>query len=115
VTLSSAENLTRDHLYGIWVVDEKALTKDQKDAAAEAAKVESFGMNLTLRTARVIFSNDAFVAGMWRLDNATPTTGTIVIQPKGGEERSYHITLEKGKLIVNECPGKLPMKNARSN
>lgn len=113
LTLTAAEKLSPDNIYGIWVVDEKALTKDQKEAAAEAAQVENFGVNLTLRTARIIFAKDTVVAGMWRLDDATPTTATLVVQPKGGEERRYHLTLAKGRLVIDECPGKLPMKNAR--
>ena len=74
LSLTAAENLSPDNLYGIWVVDEKAATKDQKDAVAAAAQIENFGVNLTLRTARVIFAKDTVVAGMWRLDEATPTT-----------------------------------------
>ena len=112
-TLTAAEKLTPDALYGIWVVDEKALTKDQKEARTATAQVENFGVNLTLRTARIIFAKDTVVAGMWRLDEATPTTATLVVQPKGGEERRYHLTLEKGHLVIAECPGKLPLKNAR--
>jgi hypothetical protein len=111
--LAAAEKLTPDALYGIWVVDEKAVTKEQKEAATAAAQVENFGVNLTLRTARVIFAKDTVVAGMWRLDEATPTAATLVIQPKGADERRFHLTLVKGRLIVDECPGKLPMKNAR--
>lgn len=113
LTLAAAENLTPDNLYGNWVVDEKAVTKEQKDAAAAAAKVENFGVNFTLRTARMILAADTVVAGMWRLDQATPTTATVVIQPKGGEERRYKVTLTKGQLVIDECPGRLPLKNAR--
>ena len=113
LTLAAAENLTPDALHGIWVVDEKALTKEQKEAAASAAQIENFGVNLTLRNARIIFAKDTVVAGMWRLDQATPTTATLVIQPKGGEERRFKVTLQKGMLIFDECPGKLPLKNAR--
>jgi hypothetical protein len=114
LSLAAAENLTPDHLYGIWVVDEKAAAKEQKDAVAAAAQVENFGVNFTLRTARVIFAKDTVVAGMWRLDEATPTTATVVIQPKGADEQRYHVTLKKGQLVVDECPGKLPLKNARA-
>ena len=113
LTVAAVEKLTPDALYGIWVVDEKALTKDQKDSAASAAQVENFGVNLTLRTARVIFAKETVVAGMWRLDDATPTTATLVIQPKGADEKKYHLTFAKGRLVFDECPGKLPMKNAR--
>ena len=113
LAVSAADKLTPDSLYGIWVVDQKALAKDQQEAAAAAAKVENFGVNLTLRTARIIFATDTVVAGMWRLDEATATTATMVVQPKGGEERRYHVTLKKGNLVFDECPGKLPMKNAR--
>ena len=114
LSLTAAENLSPDNLYGIWVVDEKAATKDQKDAVAAAAQIENFGVNLTLRTARVIFAKDTVVAGMWRLDEATPTTATLVIQPKGADdEKKYHLTFAKGRLVLDECPGKLPMKNAR--
>jgi hypothetical protein len=76
LTLTAANNLTPDALYGVWVVDDKAITKEQKEAAASAAQIENFGVNLTLRTARVIFARDTVVAGMWRLDQATPTTAT---------------------------------------
>jgi hypothetical protein len=107
------ENLTPDSIYGIWQVDDKVLTKDQKEPAAAAAKVENFGVTLTLRTARVIFASDAIVAGMWRLDDATPTTATLVIQPKGADEQRLHLTFKKGHLTVEECPGKLPLKNIR--
>ncbi|HEX3134664.1 MAG TPA: hypothetical protein VHX44_13925 [Planctomycetota bacterium] len=113
LTIAAAENLSPDAIYGIWVVDDKALAKEQKEVAAEAAKIENFGVNLTLRTARVIFAKDTFVAGMWRLDDATPTTATLVIQPKGADEKRYHLTFQKGHLILDECPGKLPLKNAR--
>ena len=113
LTLAAAEKLSPDNIYGIWVVDEKALTKDQKEAAVDAAKIENFGVNLTLRTARIIFAKDTVVAGMWRLDDATATTATLVIQPKGGDEKKYHLTFAKGRLMLDECPGKLPMKNAR--
>lgn len=113
LTLAAAENLTADALHGIWVVDEKAVTKEQKEAAAAAGQVENFGVNLTLRNARIIFAKDTVVAGMWRLDQATPTTAIVVVQPKGGEERRYNVTLQKGHLIFAECPGKLPLKNAR--
>jgi hypothetical protein len=109
----AAENLTPDNIYGIWQVDDKALSKEQKEAAAAAAKVENFGVNLTLRTARVIFASDTFVAGMWRLDDATPTTATLVIQPKGADEQRFHITFQKGRLTFDECPGKLPLRNIR--
>lgn len=113
LTLAAAENLSPDAIYGIWVVDEKAATKDQKEAVAAAAQVENFGVNLTLRTARIIFAKDTVVAGMWRLDEATPTTAVLVVQPKGADEKRYHVSLAKGRLIFDECPGKLPMKNAR--
>jgi hypothetical protein len=113
LTLTAAENLTPDALYGLWAVDEKAVTKDQKEAATAAAQVENFGVNLTLRTARFIFAKDTVIAGMWRLDDAKPTTATLVVQPKGGDEHRFHVTLTKGRLIVDECPGKLPLKNAR--
>lgn len=112
--LLAAEKLTPDHLHGHWVVDEKAVTKEQKTAAADAAKVENFGINFTLRTARVVFAADRSVAGMWRLDDATATTAILVIQPRGADEQRFHLTLQQGRLIVDECPGKLPLKNARA-
>jgi hypothetical protein len=113
LSLTAADKLTADAIYGNWVVDEKAVSKEQKDAAAAAAKIEGFGVNLTLRTARVTFASDTVVAGMWRLDDVTATTATMVVQPKGGEAQRYKITFEKGHLIIDECPGKLPLKNAR--
>lgn len=112
--IAAADNLTPDDLHGHWVVDEKSVTKEQKDAAAAAAKVENFGINFTLRTARVVFASERFVAGMWRLDDATPTTATLVIQPRGADEQRFHLTLQKGRLTIDECPGKLPLKNVRT-
>lgn len=112
--LAAADKLVPDNLYGHWVVDDKAVTKEQKAAAADAAKVENFGVNFTLRTARVVFTADKIVSGMWRLDDAMPTTATLVIQPRGADEQRFHLTLEKGRLTVAECPGKLPLKNARN-
>lgn len=111
--LVAAENLLPDHLYGSWVVDEKAVAKEQKEDVAAAALVEGFGITFTLRTARAIFAKDEMFTGMWRLDESTPTTATLVIQPKGGEERRYHLTLAKQRLVVAECPGQLPLKKAR--
>lgn len=111
--LAAADKLVPEQLYGHWVVDEKAVTKEQKAAAADAAKVENFGVNFTLRTARVVFTADKLVSGMWRLDDATPTTATLVIQPRGADEQRFRLTLQKGRLTVDECPGKLPLKNER--
>ncbi len=110
---TAAEKLTPDSVYGLWQVDAKVLTKDQQEAAAAAAKVENFGVTLTLRTARVIFAADTVVTGMWRLDDATPTSAILVIQPKGADEQRFHLTLQKGHLTLDECPGKLPLRNAR--
>jgi len=113
MSLAAAETLRPDDLFGHWVIDEKALSKDQQDAAAKAARVEGFGVTVTLRTARITFATDEMVSGMWRLDDATPTTATLVIQPKGADERRYHLTLRTKLLIIDECPGKLPLRNAR--
>ncbi len=112
--LAAADKLVPDQLHGHWVVDDKSVTKEQQDAAAAAAKVENFGVNFTLRTARVVFAADRVISGMWRLDDATATTATLVIQPKGSDEQRFHLTLLKGRLTVDECPGKLPLKNARA-
>ncbi len=112
-TLAAAENLLPDNLFGTWVVNDKAVTTEQKEAAAKAALIDGFGITFTLRTARVVFAQDELVTGMWRLDEATPTTATLVIQPKGADERRYKLTLIKQQLTVAECPGKLPLKNNR--
>jgi hypothetical protein len=113
VCLSAAEKLVPDRLHGHWVVDTKGVGKDQQEAAAAAAKVENFGVAFTLRTARVVFSADRVISGMWRLDDATPTTATLVIQPRGADERRFRLTLVKDRLIVDECPGKLPLMKSR--
>ncbi len=110
---AAAETIDRDSLFGFWVVDEKAVTKDQKDAAAQAAKIESFGCSLAARNARFIFEDGTFVAGIWRLDDIKDNTGVIVVQTKSGEEHRYHVTKEKNHLIIKECPGQLKLKNAR--
>jgi hypothetical protein len=107
--LRGAESIDADALYGHWVVDPAAATAAQHDAVATATHVENFGLTLTLRTARIIFARDNLVAGIWRVDEATPTTATLVVQPKGGDERRYHLTLMKGLLVVAECPGQLPL------
>lgn len=110
MALAAAENLLPDHLFGTWVVDTAALAKPQQEAAAAAAKVEGFGITFTLRTARVVFAAEGMVSGMWRLDEATPTTATLVIQPRGMDEQRFHLTLEQQRLVVAECPGRLPLK-----
>lgn len=112
-TLAAADPLLPDDLFGTWVVDEKAVAEGQRAAAAAAAGIDGFGVTFTLRTARVVFAQDEMVSGMWRLDDATATTATLVIQPKGGDERRYRLTLAGKRLVVAECPGRLPLKNAR--
>ncbi len=99
VTCATAENINQDLLYGHWVVDKKAVTAAQKEADGAAAKVENFGITLTLRTARIIFATDEMIAGMWRVDEATPTIANLVIQPKGADAWRYHLTLDKGSLV----------------
>jgi hypothetical protein len=112
--LLAADVITPETLHGAWELDDKAVTKEQKADAAAAKAVDGFGITFTLRTARVIFGEDNYVAGMWRVDGATATTATVVIQPKGGEERSFHITLDgKTKMTVAEAPGKLPLIKTR--
>lgn len=113
IALTAAENLRPDDLFGHWVVDDKALSKEQMEAAAKAAQIEGFGITITLRTARILFSADELVSGMWRLDDATPTTATLVIQPKGADERRYRLTMRSKRMTIDECPGKLPLKNTR--
>lgn len=111
--LAAAENLKPDDLFGTWVVDDKSVTAEQREAAAAAALIEGFGVTFTLRTARVVFAKDGMVSGMWRLDEATPTTAVLVIQPRGADERRYHLTMSQKQLVVAECPGRLALRNAR--
>ncbi len=115
VTLASAaaEVLTADALRGTWSLDEKAATKEQAVAVAAAKAIESFGLVLTTKTARVLFEADGMVAGMWRLDDATATTATLVVQPRGGEERSYALTIDGDRMTVAEAPGQVPLIRKR--
>ncbi len=99
-------------LHGTWVVDEKAVTAEQKEAAAAAKDVDGFGVTFTLRTARVVVGADEMYAGQWRLEDATATTATAVVQPRGGEERRLHVTREGKHLMIAELPGKLRLIKA---
>ncbi|MDA3962964.1 MAG: hypothetical protein PF961_19440 [Planctomycetota bacterium] len=111
-SLAAAE-LTRDDLTGFWVLDTTSVSKDQKDAAAAAQTIEGFGMVLTARIGRVTFEADSMIAGMWRVEDATATTATVIIQSKGGSEHSYQMTLtKKGQLQVAEIPGGLLLMRA---
>ena len=107
----SAAELVRDDLLGFWQLDETAVTENQKAAAEQAKKVEMFGISLTNRIGRVIFSSDSMVAGMWRLDNATETTATLVIQHKGGDEHTYQLTVtgkdKDMRITVKQAPAGL--------
>lgn len=109
----AADSITPESLHGAWELDVKSATKDQADAVKTAQSVDGFGMTFTLRTARAIFSDDNFAAGMWRVEDATATTATVVIQPKGGEERTLHITLDGKKMTCTEVPGNLPLVKTR--
>ncbi len=110
---AGAEILTADALHGTWSVDEKAATAGQAAAVAAAKAIESFGIVLTTKTARVLFAADEMVAGMWRLDAATATTATLVVQPRGGEERSYSLTVDGDRMTVAEVPGEVPLIRKR--
>jgi hypothetical protein len=112
-SLTAAEPLDMDALHGTWVVDEKAATKEQAAAVAAAKAIEGFGVVLTTRTARVVFDADGMVAGIWRLDAATPTTAVLVIQPKGGEERRFNLTVTGDRMVVAEQPDGLPLIRKR--
>lgn len=105
--------LVVEDLHGAWIVDTQAVKAEQKEAAAAAAAVEEYGVNFTQRTCRVILSDDQAYAGMWRLDEATPTTATVVVQPKGGEERRLRIRLEGKTLVLLDAPGALPLVKAK--
>lgn len=105
--------LVVEDLHGAWVVNAKAVTAEQAAAATAAAAVEDYGVNFTQRTCRVILSNERAFAGMWRLDAATATTATVVIQPKGGEEQRLAITFDGKTLVLIDAPGKLPLIKAK--
>jgi hypothetical protein len=108
--LAAADHvLTAEDLYGRWAVDEKAATKDQADAVAAAKQVDGFGVVLTARFARLTFSADDMTAGLWRLDDAHADSATLVVQPKGGEERHFSVQVKGDHLTVAEMPGKLPL------
>jgi len=116
LVLTAAERTTPivvEDLHGAWVIDTASLKADQKEAAKAAAAVEDYGINFTQRTCRVILSEDQAYAGMWRVDNATPTTATVVVQPKGGEERRIPITFDGKTLVLTDTPNKLPMVKAK--
>jgi hypothetical protein len=114
--LHGAERTTpivAEDLHGAWVVDTAHLTAAQQDAAKAAAAVDGYGVNFTLRTCRVIISDERAFAGMWRVDDATPTTATIVVQPKGHEEQRVAITFDGTTLVLADEPGKLPLIKAK--
>jgi hypothetical protein len=119
-SLLSAADLTRDDLMGHWGLDAGSATAAQKSAAERAAGLEMFGLVLTNRIGRAVWSADGMVSGMWRLEDATETTGTIVIQSKAGEEQRYRITVTPDpkdktltRMTVAEAPDGLPLKRHR--
>ena len=106
----AAAELVRDDLIGPWRLAADQLTDAQQAAAERAQAVEGFGLVLTNRIGRALWSDGTMIAGMWRLEDATETTGTIVIQSKGGSEHRLGFSLEDGVLTVTDSPGKLPLK-----
>lgn len=50
---------------------------------------------------------------MWRLENADEDSATLVVQPKGGAERRYQITVDGTQMTVEEAPGDLPLVKVR--
>jgi hypothetical protein len=101
-----------EDLHGAWVVDTKHLKPEQQEAAKAAATVEFYGVNFTQKTCRVILAEDNSFAGMWRIDDATPTTATITVYPKGQEERRFPISFDGTTLVLTDAPGKLPLIKA---
>jgi hypothetical protein len=115
VPLAAAERapLVADDLHGAWELDTTAVTAEQQDAAAAAQAVDGFGLVLSLRTARIIFGDDDFTVGMWRLENATADAATLVVQPKGGAERRFQLSVDGKRMQIAEAPGKLPLIKTR--
>jgi hypothetical protein len=105
--------LTVEDLHGAWIVDSTQIKTEQQDAAKAAAAVEGYGITFTQRTCRVIVSEDQAFAGMWRIDAATPTTATIVIQPKGQEEHRVPISYDGKTLVLTDTAAKLPLIKAK--
>lgn len=115
LTLNAAERtkpIVVEDLHGAWIVDTKSLKPEQQEAAKAAAAVADYGINFTQRTCRVILSEERSFAGMWRVDDATPTTATITVYPKGQEEQRLAITFDGKTLVLNDAPGKLPLIKA---
>lgn len=104
-----AAELARDDLIGRWELDPAAATDAQADAVATASAVEGYGLTLTSRIGRALFETDAMVAGMWRIEDATDTGATLVIQSKGGGEHRYTLSRKGDHLFVTEAGG-LPLR-----
>lgn len=114
--LHAAERTTpivAEDLHGAWVVDTTSLKPEQQAAAKAAAAVEGYGVNFTQRTCRVILSEEQAFAGMWRVDEATPTTATITVYPKGQEEQRFAISFDGKTLVLTQAPGALPLVKAK--
>ena len=109
----TAATLVRDDVVGRWQLDMSRVTDAQRDAANGV--VEGFGITLTSRIGRVTWSADDMVAGMWRIDDATETTATLVISTKSGTEHHYHLTINGDQMNVTEAPHGLPLARAGAN
>ncbi len=115
VQLAAAEGapLAADDLHGAWELDEASVTAEQQEAATAAKALDGFGLVLSLRTARVVFAEDDFTVGMWRLEDATADSATLVVQPKGGAERRFTLRVDGKRMQVAEAPGGLPLIKTR--
>lgn len=99
-------------LHGVWVLDAKAVKPDQRAAADAAAAIEGYGLAFTQRICRVVLGDDRQFAGMWRIAEASATTATVVVQPRGGEEQRLTVAFDGRHLVITDPPVGLPLIKA---
>lgn len=107
--------LTREDLLGRWEPAVEAIDEKTRAAAAEALKPgdDRWHIALMSKYGRLYFGQQPPDAGMWRLDEATPTSAVIVIQPAGREERRLKVAFDGTTLTPEGLPWKLPFRKAK--
>lgn len=92
---AGAADLTMDDLYGHWGVDPAA-----KTPAAVAAAEDSLVFLPKLCRARF---GERMVVGMWRVEQATATTATVLVFDHGDEQR-LALRRDGTRLFVDARP-----------
>jgi hypothetical protein len=101
--------LTMDDLYGRWVPDWKALAPQDAKAELTAAYAD-MAVSLTPRIGRIFTKEDEdMLVGLWRIEDAKPSAGTILIQSKGGVERRLPFSYDGKHLQLDGLSVKVPL------